>query len=190
MLRTTGRVVLAVGVLAAAAGVHAQRATYSLSGSWKAPEYKVAVSGELDVSVWGRGSSKIRNVDLSLEPSGEGILRVHTSVVDAQGKPKPYSASVVETRLKVEMPDTPPAGEALRPTVSVMDAKERYLDGGDEPRLIEGLRVSFHIPATDPARLNIRFDTAQGRGSFGESLHRHDGSAASGSGQRVSDDGA
>jgi hypothetical protein len=190
MLNTGRSMVLWAGVLVVSAGVHAKQSTDGLSGAWAAPEYKVTVSSDSDFSIWGRGSSKVRNIDLSLQRNGEGILRVHKSVVDAQGKTKPYSASVVEVRLKVEMPDKPPAGEALRPAVTVLGAEERYLDGGDEPRTIEGLKVSFHIPATDASRLNIRYDTAEGRGSFGESLNRHDGGAASSSAQGSHDSGA
>src|SRR5262249_16392577 len=58
----------------------------ALAGKWKAEEYKVPLDTDFDVSVWGRGASKVRNVDLALEPDGDGLLRVHSTVVDCRGK--------------------------------------------------------------------------------------------------------
>jgi hypothetical protein len=140
-------------------------------GVWKAPEYKVAASTELDVQVWGKGASKVRNVQLAIEPDGDGLLRLHQSVVDARGRVRPYSASVIEARLQIEAPAATDSTR-IEPVVKVLSAEERYLDGTNERRTIEGLKVSVSMPSADSRILNFRYDTAEGNGSFGESLAR------------------
>ncbi len=159
----------------AAAGRDVPQATAgprALTGTWKAQDYKVTVSGDLETEVWGRGASKVRRVELTLELDGDGILRVRNSVVYRKGVPRPYSSSVVEVRLKVEMPATLEAGVAAMPGVRVLSAEERYLDDPNDRRTLDGLTVSLHIPAPESGLLNLRFDTAQGTGSFGETLSR------------------
>lgn len=140
------------------------------AGVWKAPEYQVAANTDLDVSVWGQGASKVRKIQLSLEPDGNGVLRVHNSVVDARGRVRPYSTSVVEARLRLEAPEKWDETR-IEPVVTVVGAEERYLDGTGEKIVIEGLKVSINS-MTNMQSLNIRYDTAQGTGSFGETLTR------------------
>jgi hypothetical protein len=142
-----------------------------LAGSWKAPTYKVGLSSDLDVAVWGPGASKVRNVELVLEPSGAGVLRVSTSVLNRQGRVAPFSASVVEARLSVRAPETTTAG-SIEPPVTVLSAEERYLDDDNDRRSVDGLTVKLHslLPIGD--RLNVRFDLERGTGSFGETLVR------------------
>jgi hypothetical protein len=175
LLRTSAATVAALCVVAIftaplVAGDNSDRIT-SFAGVWHAPEYKVAANTDLDVAVWGRNASKVRNVQLFLEPDGHGVLRVHNSVVDARGRVRPYSASVVEAHLKLEAPgkwdDT-----RIEPIVTVISAEERYLDGTGEKTVIEGLKVSINS-MTNMQTINIRYDTARGTGSFGETLTRH-----------------
>jgi hypothetical protein len=149
----------------------------SLAGIWKAPEYKIPVSTDLDISVWGRGAAKVRHVELAIEPSGTALLRVHNSVVDPRGRTKQYSASVVEARLEVTAPQSA-SGGAVEPPVRVISAEERYLDGTNERRTIDGLTVKLHTLSPGGNELNIRYDTAQGTGSFGETLVRSGKSGA------------
>ena len=142
----------------------------NFAGMWKAPEYKVAANTDLDLQVWGKGASKVRNVTLAMEPGGAGILRIHNSVVDARGRVKPYSASVIEARLQIEAPTVSSDSVRIEPVVKVLSAEERYLDGSKERRTLEGITVTMSMPSADSNRLNIRYDTPQGTGSFGETL--------------------
>jgi hypothetical protein len=142
----------------------------SFAGIWKAPEYKVAANTELDQQVWGKGASKVRNVQLAIEPSGQGVLRVNQSVVDPRGRVRPYSASVVEARIQIDSPVISADAARVEPTVKVLSAEERYLDGTNERRTIEGLKVSLSMPAGYSNIVNVRYDTAEGTGSFGETL--------------------
>lgn len=172
VVATTGLASLGAASRSAVTPVSISNPSAALSGAWKAPEYKVAVSGDLDTEVWGRGASKVRNVELMLEPNGEGVLRVRESVVDRKGVVRPYSATVIEARIKVEMTAAAEGADALRPAVRVLDAEERYLDDPKDRRKLDGVTVSLHMPASDTRMLNVRFDTPQGTGSFGETLNR------------------
>lgn len=169
---------LLAGPLSAGQGKSSPNVIQSLAGFWKAPEYRVPISSDLDVQVWGPGASKIRNVELALESGGDAMLRVNQSVVDRRGRTRPYSASVIEAKLKVEPPDPSSTSEAIEPRVTVLQAEERYLDGTDERRAIEGLTVKLHTLSSTGGQLNVRFDTAQGYGSFGETLQRRQKTAA------------
>ena len=48
-----------------------------------------------------------------------------------------------------------------------------FRSGTGERRVIDGLQVSMSMPLPESGHLNIRFDTAEGTGSFGETLTRH-----------------
>jgi hypothetical protein len=152
----------------------------ALAGFWKAQEYKVNINSDLDVSVWGPGASKVRSVELALESSGTGVLRVRSSVVDSRGRTKPYSASVIEARLQVQEPAVSAAG-VVEPQVTVVSAEERYLDGSAERRTIDGLTIRIHAMSPTSNEINFRYDTAQGNGSFGETLIRRAKTAGKGS---------
>lgn len=114
VVATTGLAFLGAASRSAVTPVSISNPSAALSGAWKAPEYKVAVSGDLDTEVWGRGASKVRNVELILEPNGEGVLRVRESVVDRKGVVRPYSATVIEARIKVEMTAAAEGADAER----------------------------------------------------------------------------
>ncbi len=141
-----------------------------LAGAWKAPELKVPATSDLDREVWGPNASKVRNIQLALEPDGTGTLRIHSSVVDANGRPKRYSQSVIEARVKVGEPQ--PGGDRVQPAVTVVSAEERYLDDPKDVRRIEGLRVRLDLMNRESKDLNLFFETAEGNGSFGETLRR------------------
>ena len=163
-------VVVATAVLALCAsssGVASER----LVDRWTAPVYQVPLSSERDRSVWGPGASRRREVNLALEPSGDGVLTVRTEVVDASGRTKAGSLLIEEARLRVTMPKEP-AEDRIELSVAVLSAERRYPDDPRDRWPIEGLVVKLSTVASDPGRINLQFDTPEGRGSFGESLIR------------------
>jgi hypothetical protein len=140
-----------------------------ITGVWHAPEDRTPRSSDLDEKVFGAGASNVRNVTLTIEPSGHGKLSVSTAVVGRDGRR--YAPSVVQANFTIADPVSSTFGR-LSPAITVVDAEERYLDGGREHWPIDGARVS--ITVIDPAagEIEFRWDTRDGRGSFGTALKR------------------
>jgi hypothetical protein len=140
-----------------------------LAGTWKAPEYRMERTGALDVEVFGVHASDVRNVDLTLQPSGEGVLKVSTSVVDRNGRK--WAPSLLEAKLRVGPPAAAASGGRIQPTVTVLSAEMRYLDGAGDRYPRDGSRVTITTDST-LAELDLRLDTAMGDGSFWTTLKR------------------
>ena len=62
--------------------------------------------------------------------------------------------------------------DRLSPTVTVVSAEERYLDGERERWPKEGARASITFTGATATEVELRFDTPDGRGSFGATLKR------------------
>ncbi len=54
----------------------------------------------------------------------------------------------------------------------MVSAEERYLDDPTDVRRIEGLRLKLDLMNMESKDLNIFYETAEGNGSFGETLRR------------------
>jgi hypothetical protein len=143
----------------------------SLAGTWKAPEYKMKRASEVGTQVFGPNAFDIRNVDLTLEPTGEGLLKISTSVLDQKGKT--WAPTLIEAKVTVAAPQgvqVPGTGKC-EPAVTVAGVEERYLDDTNYRASLEGSRVMMAI---DPAgkQLEVRFETPKGAGSFWSTLAR------------------
>jgi hypothetical protein len=138
-------------------------------GTWTAPQYKVPAATELDISVWGKNAFHTRDVDLSVEPDGVGMLKVKESVVDQRGRPRPYSTSVTEARVQIQEGTDAAAGQ---PVVTVTSAVTRYLGEPEDRVEIPGLVVKLSLVPGRTDAMNLRFDTPRGQGSFGETITR------------------
>jgi hypothetical protein len=108
-------------------------------------------------------------VSLSVQPSGGGALKVSTAVVDRKGRQ--YAPTVIEATLKIGDPIRDAFGK-LAPSVTIVAAEERYLDGSRDHWTIEGSRASMAISNPRARELEFRFDTRDGGGSFGTTLKR------------------
>jgi hypothetical protein len=153
----------------AATQVSAAEAAKSLAGLWKAPEYRAERYSELDVQVFGPHAFDLRNVDLTIQPSGDGLLQVYTSVIDQKGRK--YSPSVIEAKLRIGAPQTTYGGR-IQPDVTVVSAEEKYLDKSGDRWPRDGSRVQLTMSDLGSDEMNFRFDTKDGRGSFGTTLRR------------------
>jgi len=140
-----------------------------LSGVWKAEEERTPRTTDLDVSVFGAGAFGVRNVTLTIRPSGDATLSISTAVIGKQGRR--YAPSVVEAKLTIGDPVTTVL-ERNAPTVTVVSAEERYLDGEHERWPKEGTRVSLTFMGAAASAIELRFDTKDGRGSLGATLKR------------------
>ena len=143
----------------------------SLAGVWKAPQYKMKRASEVGTQVFGPNSYDIRNVDLTLDASGEGTLKISSSVLDQKGKT--WAPTAVEAKLKVAPPAAAQASAAGRcePAVTVVSAEEKFLDATNYAGPLPGTRVMI---VTDAAakQIDVRFETPKGEGSFWSTLIR------------------
>ena len=140
----------------------------TLAGSWKAPQYRMKRASEVGAQVFGPNSFDIRDVDLTLDPSGAGVLKISTSVLDQKGKT--WAPTLIEATVTIAAPKTTVAGKC-EPVVTVAGVEQRYLDETNYQTPLTGSRVMM---VTDPAarQLEVRFETPKGEGSFWSTLTR------------------
>ncbi len=143
----------------------------SLAGAWKAPEYRMKRASEVGTQVFGPNASDVRNVELTLQPSGEGVLKISTSVLDQKGKT--WAPTLIEAKVTVAAPQAAVQTSAGRcePVVTVGGVEERYLDETGYRTPLSGAHVRM---VANPAakQLEVRFETAKGEGSFWSTLMR------------------
>ena len=138
-----------------------------LAGTWKAPEDRVPRSTPLDEQVFGRGAVDVRDVTLVVSQDGEATLQVRKSVVGAKGKV--FAPSIIEAKMRIGEPVVLELGH-LRPTVTVTNAEEHYLDGDRETFARSGLRVTLTLVSATSGELNMQFEPADGQDGFGATL--------------------
>jgi hypothetical protein len=143
----------------------------ALSGVWSAEPLRIRLSSDFDVSVWGPNASSLRKVELAIQPSGEGMIKVTRSVVDARGRTKPGSVSVEEAQLLLHVPNAVDMSR-IEPVVDVLKPQRRYLDDPGSGWPLDGLVVKLVGTDLEHDRLNVQFELPDGRGSFGETLVR------------------
>jgi hypothetical protein len=142
-----------------------------LAGTWTAPVSEVRLSSDLDISVWGPNASSVRKVELTLQASGEGRIKVTRSVIDGRGRTKPGSVSTEEAQLLVKAPENTESNR-IEFIVEVKKPERRYLDNTNDTWPLTGLNVNLVATDLENNRLNLHFDLPDGRGSFGETLSR------------------
>jgi hypothetical protein len=146
-----------------------QNAAESLAGDWRAPQERSERYSQLDIEVFGPHAFDVRDVDLKIQPSGDGVLKVSTKVVDQKGKT--YSPAVIEAKLHIGAAEKSVVG-LLEPVVTVVSAEERYLDGSGDHWSRNGAQIQLTAADLSGDELNLRFDPPGGRGSFGATLKR------------------
>lgn len=162
-----------------AAAAVAARTPASLAGTWVAAPFETRLATDFDVSVWGPNASSVRTVELTLNASGEGTLRVTTKVVDGKRRTVSASTSVEEASITVGAPGAPVEGRTDY-AVTVTRAERRYPDDPGHTWPLDGLKVRVSSLGNTPASpLEIRLETPEGRGSFWETLRRRPRAARS-----------
>lgn len=143
-----------------------------LAGTWKSAPDELKLTTDFDKSVWGPDATSVRTVDLTIEPSGEGTLTVTRKVVDAKGQTVTASTSIEEAQITIGGSQQGPAGR-IEHAVKVVSAVRRYPDDPDFKWPLEGLTVQLVTFADgDGSSMEVRFDTAEGKGSFWETVTR------------------
>lgn len=143
-----------------------------LAGRWRSAPDRLRLTSAFDESVWGKGASSERVVELVLDRSGEGTLTITRRVVDAKGRTVPASTSIEEVKLAV---GGSKRGIATRieHEVKVLAAERRYPDDADYRWTLDGVKVKLvTFEDGDGATMEVWFETPEPRGSFWETLRR------------------
>lgn len=143
----------------------------SLAGSWRSRPDEVTLSGDFDREVWGPNARSIRIVELTLQPSGSGTVKVSRRVVNARGVSIAGSAAIEEAQFTLAGP-----GETFGTRVpfetTITKAERRYPDMPKDVWPVEGFQLKLVPFDGDTSRLEMRWDTPEGDGSFWETLIR------------------
>jgi hypothetical protein len=144
----------------------------ALVGTWKSAHQEMRLTTAFDEAVWGSNAKSVRTVELQIQPSGEGVLKVMKQVVDAKGRTVPASTSIEEATLTIGG-SRPTISTRIEHDVTVQSAVRTYPDDPVDRWELDGLRVQI-VTFADPGNdtLEVRVETPEGRGSFWETLWR------------------
>src|SRR5688572_28368135 len=118
------------------------RFSADLVGTWKAAPDEMKLTSAFDESVWGRNATSVRTVELQVDPSGAGTLRILKKVVDARGRTVAASTSMEEVKLQLgESRNT--ASVRVEHGVNVVSAVRTYPDDPGYRWELPGLRVQI-----------------------------------------------
>ena len=147
------------------------RSASVLVGTWRSAEERVPLNSPFDVSVWGKGASSVRSVNMTIKASGEATVTVTRKVTDAKNRTVAGSTAIERADAVVGESREGLAGRQEY-ELKVVKAERRYpVIAGSEWPLV-GLRMKLTVSGSAPQSLEIRFDTPEGNGSFWETLRR------------------
>lgn len=170
-------VLCAAAVLLLSHTLTAQARRSALAGTWRSAPEETSLSSEFDQSVWGKNAKAVRTVAMVVTPTGEATLTVTRRVVDGRGRTVNGSTAIEEARLKLGVAGAAVAHRAEL-AVTVTSAERRYPDDAGARWALSGLRVGVTTFDDAPGRIEIRFDTPDGSGSFWQMLRRATPAAA------------
>ena len=141
----------------------------SLAGTWKAKTEKLPLTGEFNEKVWGKNATSVRDVTLTVRPSGAATLTISRKVLDARGRTVPGSASVEQADVEIGAA-TPALATRMEHAVKVVKAERRYPDNPDDRWPLENLRVNVVSFTDGDGTVEVRFEPADGQGALSELL--------------------
>jgi hypothetical protein len=152
--------------------VGSQSFSPALVGNWKSAPEEIRLTTAFDEAVWGPNAKSVRTVELQIQPSGEGLLKVVKRVVDAKGRTVAASTSVEEAKVTIGG-SRPTISTRVEHDVTVQSAVRTYPDEPLHRWELTGLRVQIAtFTDADDDALEVRVETPEGRGSFWETLRR------------------
>jgi hypothetical protein len=149
----------------------------SIIGTWKTPTERLPLTGDFNEKVWGKNAVSVRDVTLSVKPAGDAVLTVSRKVLDARGRVVPGSASVEQAEITIGAAE-PGFATRLDHAVTVVKAERSYPDDPKDRWPLENLRVGVVSFSDGTPSLEVRFEPADGKGTFSELLTRQRTSAA------------
>jgi hypothetical protein len=142
-----------------------------ITGTWRSAPEETPLSSSFDESVWGKNAKAVRTVEMTIKPNGDATLTVSRKVLDARRREIRAATSIERAELSIgDLRHTIDVRSDL--AVTVKHAERRYPDDPGGSWALEGLQVMVSTFADDPARIEVRVDMPEGRGSFWETLRR------------------
>jgi hypothetical protein len=143
----------------------------TLTGTWRSAVEESPLSSSFDESVWGKNAKSTRVVEMVVKPTGDATLSVTRKVFDARGREIKAATSIEHTELSIgDVQHSIDVRSDLATTVK--RAERRYPDDPAGTWTLDGLKVTVSTFADDASKIEVRFDTPEGRGSFWETLRR------------------
>ena len=144
----------------------------ALAGTWQSTADETPLNAPHQVAIWGKNAKEVRTVRMVIKPAGEAALTVTRRVIDARGRPVSGTTSIEHADVRLGSPAAATSGPRVDLPVTLERAERRYPDDPAGTFAIEGLRVTVTMFPDDAARLEVRLDFPEGRGSFWEELRR------------------
>ena len=146
----------------------------SLAGRWTSTPFELALTSDFHKSVYGAGARSVRSVAMAIQPSGEGVFTVTSSVRDRRGQVVPGTAEVEEVRFAVgDLAEEP--GRQPHYTTRIVRAERRFSDDPASAFPRDGVKLALYVQEGKPGTMEVRFDTPEGTGSFWETIRRTTG---------------
>jgi hypothetical protein len=142
-----------------------------LIGTWKATTDRFPLTGEFDEKVWGRNAVSVRDVTLVVKSNGDATLSITRKVLDARGRAVPGSPSIEQADLVIGEAK-PGLSTRVDHGVRVVKAERQYPDNPGDRWSLDNLTVNITSFSDAPNSLEVRFEPADGQGSFSEQLLR------------------
>ena len=149
----------------------------TMIGTWRAPTERLPLTGDFNEQVWGKNAVSVRDVTLSIKPTGDAVLMVSRKVLDARGRVVPGSASVEQAEITIGAAQ-PGFATRLDHAVTVVKAERTHPDDPKDRWPLDNLRVGVVSFSDGPQSLEVRFEPADGMGTFSELLTRQRTTAA------------
>ena len=146
----------------------------SLAGRWTSAPFELTLTSDFHQSVYGAGARSVRSVTLAIQPSGEGVFTVTSSVHDRRGRVVPGTAEIEEVRFAVgDLAEEP--GRQPHYTTRILRAERRFTDDPASAFAREGVKLALYVQEGKAGTMEVRFDTPEGTGSFWETIRRTTG---------------
>jgi len=149
----------------------------SLAGRWRSSAFELSLTSDLHRSVYGPNARSVRVVEMTIRPSGEGVLTVTSSVRNAAGRVLAGTRQIEEVRFTIGDVERP-AGMPPRYATRIVHAERRYPDDAALGFELNGAKVFLFTPKGKPGSVEVRFEPPEGTGSFWETLRKVAGGPA------------
>jgi hypothetical protein len=147
------------------------RVAPALVGTWKAKTERFPLTGDFNEKVWGKDAVSVRDVTLAVKSTGEATLTISHKILDARARVVPGSPSVEQAEVTISGA-RPGFATRVDYEVRVVKAERRYPDTPGDRWMLDNLRVGVVSFTDDRDALEIRFEPADGQGSFSDLLAR------------------